>query len=945
MVRIKRFSIILLTVSIVVQSTAPGVSAIDNVQFPPTVEWKKIDTSKFTLIFPEELSDQAAEIAGKLEAYYPADEYSLETHTMRWPVIINNSLVYPNAYVSSAPRHSQLYTIPDQEGFQGTANWLEVIWSHELRHIVQNDKMVRGFTAFAHWLFGEYGSSAMSHFALPLWVWEGDAVLTETLLTSGGRGRYPGFERPLRRDLLNEREYGYYKASLGYYGSYRDTVPSWYVMGYHLCAYIRAEYGIEAFNRILEISADYSMAPLILNIAVKSVTGKKIKDIYSDCLADLEIQWREQLGNRFITQTELIIEADRKNLTNYYPLGSFDNGDAAALLTSAAETTSLVRISPDGRAKRLRKISPFDKNISFNGETFCWTESKSDIRWGNRSWTEIRIFTPATGEYRKITDKTRYLSPSISPNGKQIAAVEISPELTSFIVILDTEDGSLLARYPEPAGAYPSQTCWSDDGNAVVYLRQLDWGESIRLLDPETGINRALTMPSTDDIASPVVIDGWVYYVSEASGLESIHRIAASGGESEMVVSRSFGALSPAAGTGGKLLYADYGAHGFSLAAVSSSAMDATAAHTQEAKPEAGHVDYFEDLITQEKWAGTNGRGKSVTAVDYDIENYSKALGLVNFHSRSLTTTSSGSGIALSLQADDILGNTSGNLYLGWDPSYSEIAAGLTGAWAGFYPVLLYGAELQYPLSNPSSGHQSALYGGVWLPFDFSEGIWNHSLSFQEILQLQSEYSSPLHLLASVASFNWSLKQKSAKRDLIPPLGISFEASWLYTISPTYYNQYSTETAFYLPGLMRNHGLQLDFYTSVNAESAEAYYRHGNWPRGYEYTDLDGRMAGGVSIDYLLPLAYPDFAIGGLMYISRFYMSCYFDAAVTADSFSEISGMSFDALKSTAGFELYTTFHLFNNYVPLSAGLRFIYNLNSGIMRLEDTTFLLGINF
>ncbi|HAK45988.1 MAG TPA: hypothetical protein DCO79_08745 [Spirochaeta sp.] len=914
-----------------------AAQSINNVQVPSSVKWKKLDTPHFTMIFPEELEPKAVEIAASLEKYYPADEYSLDTETQRWPVIINNSLVFPNAYVQGAPRHSQLYTIPSQEGFIGTANWLESIWSHELRHIVQNDKMLRGFTAFAHWLAGEYGSSAMPHFAVPNWLWEGDAVLTETLLSSGGRGRIAGFEREMRTDLLTGTRFNYYKASLGYYSSYREPVPSWYVMGYHLCAYIRTEYGIDAFNRILEMSADFSFTPLILNIAVKQVTGKQIEEIYDDCLDDLERLWSSQLQNRQITPVETVKDAGGHEYTNYYPLGVFDDNDTAALKTSAADIYSLIKIDSSGKEKLLRRIAPLDKNISFNGSVFCWTEVKKDIRWGNLSWSGIRVYNPETGEYRKVTGKTRYLSPSISPDGKLIAAVEITPELDSFIVVIDAESGELIDRFAEPAGAYPSQTCWSSDGTGIVYLRQFDWMESIRLLSPDNRKNLALTAPSTFNISSPAVIGEWVYYVSEQSGLESIHKVKLSGSEEGIVISRPFGAVAPAGGSE-RLLFADYGEAGFTIASIPlESAEKAAVVPTVS-----DHVDYFDGLQEQEAWAGMSGPGKSIDSneedktTDFEITDYNKAAGLVNFHSRSITNSNSGTGIAVSLQADDILNNSTGSIYAGWDPVQSEFMTGAAGAWAGFFPVLLYGFEAQTPLAGFGTSLSSNIFSGIWLPMDFSGGIINHTLSIQEIMLIESSLFSGEHVLASQAFLNWSLSRKSAKRDIFPPFGISVSTIWYYSIMPAFYNHLSAEAKIFIPGFFPSHGIKLGLSADYNLESSAGNLPPGQVPRGYLTSGFDVPLMAGLSLDYSLPLVYPDLAIGGFMYIPRIYVNGFIDAAV--------SWIPEPAVYSTTGMEFFIDFHLFNNSVPLRAGFRFIYDLKDGSMRIEDTTLLLGID-
>ncbi len=907
--------------------------SVNNIQFPPSLGWKQIETERCILIFPENLEAKASEIAGMIDSFYPVDEASLETETSKWPVIINNTLFYSNAYVLGAPRHSQLYTTPIQDNSFGTGDWLPLIWSHELRHIVQNEKMIRGFTALANWIAGEYGSSGMSHFALPNWVMEGDAVLTETLVSTGGRGRLADFERELRTNSLNGIRYSYFKSSQGSYASYSPRTPNWYVTGYHLCTYIRREFGIDAFNRILEIAADFSFTPLILNIAVRKVTGENIETLYNNCLDELTELWETQLEQREFTGID-IITSGKEDDADYYPLGKFKNGNIAALRTSLSAFYTLVEISDNGTVTELRKINPFDKNISFNGTTFCWAETKKDIRWGNRSWSNIRIYTPSSGDYRIITDKTRYLSPSISPDGSKIAAVEITEELNSYIVVIDAETGKLVSRFAEPSGASPMQTCWTDDGTGIVYIRQQNWMKSLRLLEPETKINRPLTSPDIWSISSPDVKDNVVYFISEETGLENIHALQLQEGnrlpENRLIVSRPYGTASPAA-EDGTLYFADYTVSGFKVSAVP---LPATA--TSPVIPaESGHVDYFEILADQEPFFGFAGAETHSKTAEYAISDYYPFTGLFNFHSRSLATTLSGTGIAASLQADSIMNDSSGRIYFGYDPDETELVAGMTGAYAGFFPVLLYGAELQSPAAMPGTMFESFVYGGLWLPLDFSGGILNHTLSLQGLFLMENQlYPAESAATALEADINWKLTQVRARRDLVPPLGITLKGSWYYSLEPSYYNFVFGECRVYIPGLLDNQGFSFKLQGNYNIGSGMLNKSPETVPRGLTEDNYAVPLLFNSSFEYILPLAYPDFAVGSIFYIPRLYMNCFLDTALIPDS----------QILQTAGVELFTDFHLFNHYYPFSAGIRLIYNTVERKMRLEDTAFSIGID-
>ena len=96
-------------------TTAFGQSITSN-QFPPGIRWKQIETERCILIFDEQISSYALEAASMIDSLYPPVESSLGTEVSKWPVILNNTLTLSNGYVTSAPEHSELFTMPIQGG-------------------------------------------------------------------------------------------------------------------------------------------------------------------------------------------------------------------------------------------------------------------------------------------------------------------------------------------------------------------------------------------------------------------------------------------------------------------------------------------------------------------------------------------------------------------------------------------------------------------------------------------------------------------------------------------------------------------------------------------------------------------------------------------------------------------------------------------------------------
>jgi hypothetical protein len=185
-------------------------------------------------------------------------------------------------------------------------------------------------------------------------------------------------------------------------------------------------------------------------------------------------------------------------------------------------------------------------------------------------------------------------------------------------------------------------------------------------------------------------------------------------------------------------------------------------------------------------------------------------------------------------------------------------------------------------------------------------------------------------------STGWSVSQYMAKRDIISPLGFSLSGEWYYNISPDFYNYIFGEIKLYLPGLFTNHGLMMKMQANYNFDSAPADKKSDEVPRGLESKDYLVPLLYNTSINYYLPVVYPDLNLGGFIYIPRLYLNCFLDTAF-------ITGDDLEILQTT-GIEIFTEFHLFNTNVPLTTGLRFIYNTIDGGMRIEDTVFTLGID-
>ncbi|MDC7124775.1 MAG: hypothetical protein PQJ46_04365, partial [Spirochaetales bacterium] len=357
------------------------------------------------------------------------------------------------------------------------------------------------------------------------------------------------------------------------------------------------------------------------------------------------------------------------------------------------------------------------------------------------------------------------------------------------------------------------------------------------------------------------------------------------------------------------------------------------------------HVDYFEGLQKEEEpYSGFLGPDKEIPETDYDyqIKNYYPISGLFNLHSRWFGTPVSGSGITLDFLADGILNNTASRLYTGYDSKYSEMVFGASGYYSLFYPILIYGAELQTPVTNFFKEYTADLYAGFLLPFVFSEGIVNNTLSLQSIYLMNTDiYPTQSFKSAIQSEVSWSITEKKAKKDIIPNLGVVLDSEWYYSVGTTYYNFAYAGIKSYLPGFFENNGFTIEIEGNYNFDNALYYYSPINLPRGYSTSDYGATFILNTSVNYTFPIAYPDFAIGSFLYLSRLYMNAFVDTAITSESINVIK--DYNSFLQSVGLELYLTFNIFNFTNPLEMGVRVLYDTMNQEFRIEDTVFLLGV--
>ena len=76
-------------------------------QNPPGIDWKKIDTEHFEVIFPPEITRDAQRVANTLEYVSEPVAKTLAEKPGKISVLLSNRTAQANGYVTLAPRYSE----------------------------------------------------------------------------------------------------------------------------------------------------------------------------------------------------------------------------------------------------------------------------------------------------------------------------------------------------------------------------------------------------------------------------------------------------------------------------------------------------------------------------------------------------------------------------------------------------------------------------------------------------------------------------------------------------------------------------------------------------------------------------------------------------------------------------------------------------------------------
>jgi hypothetical protein len=934
-----KIKLIIITATILCAALASPLFAIGTGQNPWGIKWRMIRTPHFKIIYPAEIEKDAQRVANTLEHAYPHVTKTLKFKPRRLSVLLYNQSAESNGMAIYMPRRTQWWNTPPQQSFAGANDWYTELAVHEFRHIVQMDSLNRGFNLAVYILFGETGAFVMGALSVPWWFIEGDAVGTETALTSSGRGRIPEFDVELRALLLAGKRYKYYKAL---FGSYRDWDPlvSPYLLGYYMTTHVKRKYGPDVWADMMVRSGWCPFVPHWFDFMLISKTGSSAYSLYRDMLNEMEQLWRKQLEGLAFTEARPLHKTDPKYWTYNYAPQYAPDGSVITLRRGMKDIYTLMKIDP-ATGKESRLCYPGRVNfsaVSAGGGRVAWSERIPDPRWGQRSYSVIVTYDMAAKKKKFLTKNTRLFVPALSPDGGKIAAVEFTAKNECSLVILDAVTGAEIARLPNPENEFIQTPHWSLDGASIVYTAvSRSKGKAIWLINAVTG-KASLVVPYTfRNIYYPVSDGALVYYVDPWSGIDNIYAVDIAAQKTYQVTCRPIGAYYPALSPDGqRLAFNDVTADGYTAVEM---ALD-RAKWIPIEKVEDRSVRYYEPVITQEAGGDIT---KDIPAVEYESKKFCGFTHLVNVHSWLPMADPFSSELSLTLSSLNLLGTaeaSAGYIY-NWN---EHTHAGMAGiSYAGWYPVIdasvfyggrssTYTAEYYYGLvENTHTYRWRELRPtlGIRFPFDLTRSRFDTLLTFGargsytmvDGMNLPARYYTPsryhngqfIPITYFVSLYNGYL----GFGDINPVWGQSVDVSYRHTPfgGPYSGELLSINGTFWFPGILRHHSLFLQGSYELQNPHDYRFPSQALFARGYEYVFSKTLWKGGFN--YTFPIYDPDWNLFHVLHFKRFYANLFGDYARGGKEYYR-----------SAGLELCSEMYFFSIEVPFILGVRGFYRFD-----------------
>ena len=892
---------------------------------PARFRWMQAKGEKSNVIYPQHASQIGLTTLYFTDRMRPYIDYGFTLPPLDLPFVVHPENMQSNGLVMWLPKRVEFLSSPAIDGY--SMPWIKQLVAHEYRHATQYNNLNVGVVKFLSYLLGEQ-SSTIGLLFMPLWMIEGDATMCETEASSFGRAKQPSFTLEYRAigDIVGK----YKNIDKFFCGSYRDFIPDHYQLGYQLVAH-----GNELAGRVManDMAAYGPRRPWTLvsnGWRMNKLFGFTPKKLFASTFQNLTDYW-SQIPTPEDSATRLAAPPMTSYTTYSSPL--YVDGQMIMFKKDLDKPSRIVALDTQtGVERTLCYTGVVATRLAYDeiNRRVWWTEYRRSTMFEQKvTSTLCYIDLDKRRPRTRLMGGRNILYPTPDDEGG-LAWAEYSAD---GIYTLHHEycDGKTFS-FSLPFGQEVHSLAWDNLTRCHYCILTGDEGMWISRISPQKELTQ-LTRPAYITLSKLRALDGKLYFGSIASGRDEIHCYDLTTGREYQITESTYGSFDAAPTGDGNIVLTTYDSLGY----------HPTAQREDKIWREVEYSHLPKDVVNSphKSWGIINLDTVKMLEPDSTlarsaekIRRYRKGLTLFNFHSwaplsydpfalsengainMNLGATLMTQNLLSSMQGFFSYGynNTTGHIfktslrYYGLGPTISFDAS--YGGRQNIYPIYVYNPE-KHEIELPEPSSQGKFYSlglNVQFPFLFQRGYhsryliatagWEYSnglvantgkLSFDDggISNVATiGYKKGIHLTSFSLGFQDFVRQ--AHRDFAPPWGVV--ASATYAINPAsgaFSDLLALYSKVYTPGFARHNSLTLAVayqntiggFESDDALSALSFKSTRLLPRGFNSTQITNHNYIAGSLNYQLPIWYPDGGICRILYFKRIRLNAGFDYA------------------------------------------------------------------
>lgn len=858
---------------------------------PSSIKWNHLRTDSVQLIYPTYWERNAHSALLLMDTLRPHISYGFSRGPARTPVIMQTQNMISNGMVVYAPKRIELVSFPGVDGF--AEPWMKQLIAHEYRHSVQFNNVDRSTIKAISYILGQQGL-LVSSLVLGPWFMEGDAVMAETQMTTYGRALQPSFTMEYR--AMRNFDTPRWKMDRWFCGSYKYHIPDHYKMGYQMTRWGYENLGQDIWDRTSRFSSNFPILLIPRAIYLSLNYGMWGTDFLRRTFDDLENFW-DSLPK--VDDSARKIATTTNSYTTYSHPQWLNDSTVIALKEDLDNTSALVITDiRTGSERVLKRTGVVNSRPAIGYGRVFWTEYRNSKVWQERVNSQLCFYDISSNRKYSVasphqvffptpTDDDRLCYVTWSYDGHFAIRHGFEKELHCYEFAPDVEIRGL---------------AWDDVTRRLYFMAVDQRGCWIGALKEDWSGYEELTEPRFITMSDLRAKGGTLYFGSIVSGKDEAHALDLATRTEYRLTESAYGSFQPTPDASGeRAVVTTYDSLGYHLA------VQQLATRTEQPYRRLP-VNLVNPPTT--KWNVINLDSVIITpAVDsaarvrIPARRYRKSLNGINLHSwaplemNPLTLLDGGAPDlhwGATIMSQNLLSSMVCYASWGWGKIIGHrYRVGLE--YSGLGPKIsfatTYGGGNQLLYNRPEGAPLPMLKQALNVSLAVSQPLWlgsgyhlrqlTPSLGFSYTNDMFYQGDSPVTgVYRLTGSLVYADQVRLAHRDFAPKWGYALQVAFVSNpVNSNFRNTYLVSARGYLPGAAAHHSTQLQFsYQASPGDGLFGFRVKDVFPRGAEF-NFSPKQYIGTSLDYKLPVAYPDWGVPGILFLRRIRVGAFVDYA------------------------------------------------------------------